>query len=111
MLRVGAWSEDIQLSNQLAVMCFENNFKITFIDQIEQGPGDFDYVVLDIDLDMNLAMGICEKYSKSNCKIFAVTAMPKKSIILEAKKMGCLMVLTKSNFAANLSDIISKSKV
>ena len=110
MLVVGVCSEDMQLCNQLAVMCHENNFKIIFINQGEKLSSDFDYVVLDIDLNMNLAMDMCREYIENDCNVFGVTAMPKKSTILEAKEAGCLMVLTKSNFAANLSDIISKSK-
>ena len=110
MLVVGVCSEDVQLCNQIAVMCHENSFKIIFIYQGEELSNDFDYIVLDIDLNMNLAMDMCRKYSKNDCKIFGVTAMPKKSTILESKEAGCLMVLTKSNFAANLSDIISKSR-
>ena len=110
MLAVGVWSEDIQLCNQLAVMCHENSLKIIFINQGKELSDNFDYMVLDIDLNMNLAMDMCREYSKNDCKIFGVTAIPKKSTILEAKEAGCLMVLTKSNFAANLSDIISKSR-
>ena len=46
MLVVGVWSEDMQLCNQLAVMCHENNFKIIFISQGEEVSNDFDYIVL-----------------------------------------------------------------
>ena len=42
--------------------------------------------------------------------IFGVMSMPNKSNILEAKNAGCLIVLTKSNFSANLLDIINRSK-
>ena len=110
MLVVGVCSEDVQLCNQLAVMCHENNFKIIFISQGEEPSDNFDYAVLDIDLNMNLAMDMCRKYSQNNCRVFGVTVMPKKTTILEAKEAGCLMVLTKSNFASNLVDIISKSR-
>ena len=110
MLKIGVNSEDMQLCNQLAVMCHENNFKIIFISQEEQAPSDLDYMVLDIDLNMNLAMDMCKQYSQNNCRVFGVTVMPKKTTILEAKEAGCLMVLTKSNFAANLADIINRSK-
>ena len=109
MLTVGVYSEDVQLCNQLAVMCHENNFKIIFINEEEES-SDFDYAALDIDLNMALAIDMCKKYSKNNCRVFGVTSIPKKSTILEAKEAGCLMVLTKSNFAANLADIISRSK-
>ena len=78
------------------------NFKIIFISQGEEVSNDFDYIVLDIDLNMNLAMDMSRKYSQNNCKVFGVMGMPKKSTILEAKEAGYLMVLTKSNFAANL---------
>ena len=83
-MKIGANSEDIQLCNQLAVMCHENNFKIIFINYDEELIADFDYVVVDIDLNMNLAIEMCKKYSKIDCKIFAVTVMPTKSTILEA---------------------------
>ena len=110
MLIIGVNSEDVQLCNQLAVMCHENNFKIIFLNQEEELVSNLDYVVVDIDLNMSLAIDMCKQYSEIDCKIFAVTAMPTKSTILEAKEAGCLMVLTKSNFAANLADIINRSK-
>jgi len=108
-MQIGVLSEDARLCNELAVMCSKNNFAIVFINQDNELINTLDYIVIDIDLNTDLAINICEEYSRLNLKIFGATSTPTKLNILNAKKAGCLMVLTKSNFAANLEDIINKS--
>ena len=108
-MQVGVVSEDIHLCNQLAVMCDENNFKVVFIGQNDELIKNLDCIIIDMDLDVDLAVNRCKEYSKMNLMIFGVTSITTKSIFLKGKEAGCLMVLSKSNFATNLADIISKS--
>ena len=107
-MRIGVRSEDVRLCNQLAVMCNENNFKIIFINEDDDVINDIDYVVIDIDTDIDSAVEKCSEYDKIKSMVFGVITTPTKSIILRAKDAGCLIVLTRSNFSANLLDIIKK---
>ena len=105
-MKIGIISEDIRLCHQLALMCYENDLEIIFISQLDDLMDNLDYVVIDIDMGAEESIKKCRKYSNINCTVFGVTSYPKKSTILNAKKSGCLIVLTKSNFSDNLLDII-----
>ena len=99
---IGVNSEDIRLCSQLAVMCNENNFKIVFIDENDDLIDNINYAVIDLDFNIEMAMDKCKKYNEVNCMVFGVLTTPTKSIILKAKKAGCVIVLTRPNFSANL---------
>ena len=86
-----------------------NDFKIIFIDRNSKLNTNIDCIVLDLDESMNIVIEKCKEYKKNNHLILGAMSMPTKSDILRAKEAGCLMVLTKSNFSANLVDIINKS--
>ena len=107
-MKIGIISEDIRLCHQLALMCNENDIEIIFISQSDDLIDNLNYVVIDIDIGEEESIKKCSEYNNINCTVFGVTEFPKKSIILNAKKAGCLIVLTKSNFSDNLLDIIKK---
>lgn len=109
-MKVGVISEDVRLCNQLAILCHDNNLKIEFIRHEDKVFKELDYVVIDIDLDQSLFIQKCKDYSKINIKVLGAISIPIQSIILESKKAGCLIVLTKNNFASNLIDIINRAK-
>ena len=101
-------SNDIMLCNQLAIMCNENNFEITFSNEDCDFPIKPDCIIIDLDSNLDDSLRICKQYFKNHKIILGALSVPTKSTILKAKKAGCLMVLTKSNFSANLLDIVRK---
>ena len=104
-MKLGIISEDVRLCHQLAIMSYDNDYKIHFIDQFDDASKGLDCVVVDIDEDH--AIQKCKDYSPK-CMVIGAVAEPRKSIILNAKKAGCLIVLTKVNFSSNLLDILKK---
>ena len=69
---------------------------------------DIDCIVLDLDNNLKESLNKCIKHYKNYNLVLGAISMPTKSSILKAKDAGCLMVLTKSNFSANLLDILNK---
>ena len=107
---IAVLSEDVKFCNDLAIMCSDNEFQIKFIEDNHDIDSDINCIVLDLDQSAKLLMDKCREYSRESYLIFGAMSVPTKSEILTAKDAGCLMVLTKSNFTANLVDIIHKSK-
>ena len=105
---IAVQSNDIRLCNQIAVMCSENNFEIVFINEDYQFPDKPDYIIVDLDDNLEKSLVECKKYFKNHKIILVALSVPIQSTILKAKKAGCLMVLIKSNFSANVLDIIKK---
>tara|TARA_B100001250_G_C19703756_1_gene745989 strand:- start:308 stop:637 length:330 start_codon:yes stop_codon:yes gene_type:complete len=109
-MNLGIFSEDIMFCSSLASMCLDNNLSIKFMDFSSNLDFSLNYVIVDLDFSIHLALLKCKEYSDGDYFIFGAISNPTKANILKAKKAGCLMVLTKSNFAANLIDIIAKVK-
>ena len=107
-INIAVQSNDIRLCNQLAVMCSENNFEIMFVNEDYQFSDNPDCIIIDFDDNLEKSLEECKKYFKNHKIILGALSVPTQSAILKAKKAGCLMVLTKSNFSANLLDIIKK---
>ena len=103
-------SNDMTLCSELAVMCSNNSFNILFINKYDDLKDIPDCIVLDLDNNIDSTLNECRDYYKNHHMIFGVMSMPTKSNILKAKKAGCLMVLTRLNFSANILDIINRSK-
>ena len=107
-MNIGILSDDVMFCSSLASTCLDNNFSIKFMDLSSSLDSHLDYVVVDLDYSVDSALLKCKEYSDGDCLVFGAISQPTKSNILKAKRVGCLMVLTKSNFSANLIDIILK---
>ena len=104
-------SEDVRFCSDLATVCFENNFEFIFINNdLNNTNRDVDCIILDLDQPIDHPTNNLHKNSEKNSLVIGVKSIPKKSDILKAKTIGCLMVLAKTNFKSNLVDVVNRFK-